>query len=343
MNRLYQITYFILLGFILVACNTISPTAVITSDSPLLPISSATATIFPTSTETAFFVTPTFQPEIAAEVATLDAIVTEIPDLRKYYDRFCITHGNCAYVSNLGLSPNKKWAVFFNILNGSAGLSIVDANDNKKQWDISYFDITGDGGGTVKIEHWSSDGHYSYVSPQTEASGGLFWFWRDYIQLIRIDLEDGTWVDTKMGSSYSFSPDENLIAYRHGQALVIHELQSGDERLFKIPTEYVAFGRFEWSQDSKQIIFVSSTVEELDSDEGKPNGFTLFLLDLEKMKAQVILEKDKRYLYPVEWQTPNIILLESLYKVDSNGYLQYNGEQYKLNLGSKEITKSESP
>ena len=61
------------------------------------------------------------------------------------------------------------------------------------------------------------------------------------------------------------------------------------------------------------------------------------------MDVQVIIDKDERYLYPVEWKTPKMILLESLYKVDSNGYLHYNGEQYKLDLASNEILKNESP
>ena len=95
-----------------------------------------------------------------------------------------------------------------------------------------------------------------------------------------------------------------------------------------------------------ETIVVSSSVKELLTDEGKPNGFTLFLLDTSSMKAQVILEKDERYLYPLEWQTSGIILLESLYKVTSNGDLEYNGEsgeRYKIDLNTNEISNYESP
>jgi Tol biopolymer transport system component len=273
------------LGFAIAACSAVAPTeAANISNTASTPNPTRTAKILPTSTETALSVieeTPTFQPEILAEVATLDAIVTDIPELENFYDRFCITHGNCAYVSDLGLSPNKKWAVFFTI-NDSAGLSVVNV-DNKKQWNISYYDITGTYGGTVRIEHWSHDGHYLYVSPQTEASGGLFWFWRDYIQLIRINLDDGTWMDTNMGSAFSFSPDDRFIAYRHEQNVIIHELQTGQQRTFTVPSEYGAFGRFVWSPDGKQIIFIGSSVDELESDElsDQANGFTLFYWILE--------------------------------------------------------------
>lgn len=347
MTCLYQIAFFVLIGFTLLACNAVSPiNTVYSPNAPLKTHTSfVTATIFPTSTETVIFETPTFQPEIAAEVATLDAIVTDLPELRKFYDRFCITHGNCAFVPNLGLSPNGKWAVFFTVTD-SAGLSIVNVNNNK-QWHISYHDITGTYGGdaTVVIEHWSQDGNYLYVSPRTAGSGGLGYFWRSETQLIQLDLTDGTWRNTNMGSAFSFSPDDNFIAYRREQNVVIHEFQTSQEKIFTVPLEYGAFGRFVWSQDNKQIMFIGSSVEELEAvaltDDMK--GFTLFLLDTEKMDVQVFLNKDERYLYPLEWKTPKIILLESLYKVDSNGYLHYNGEQYKLDLASNEILKNESP
>lgn len=346
MNRLYQITFFILLGFIVVACNTISPTKTVNSPTaPLTPITSVTATIFPTSTETVFFRTPTFQPEIAAEVATLDAIVTDIPELGDFYDRFCITHSNCAFVPDLGLSPNGEWAVFFTSID-SAGLSIVNIN-SKKQWNISYHDITGIYGGdaTVVIEHWSQDGRYLYVSPRTAGSGGLGYFWRSETQLIQLDLTDGTWLNTNMGSAFSFSPDDKFIAYKRGENAVIHEFQTGQERIFPVPPEYGAFGRFVWSQDSKQILFVGSSVEELEavilSDDQK--GFTLFLLNVDNMKVKVIVEKDERYLYPLEWQAPNKVLLKSLYQVNSDGALFYNdNDKYQLDLETKEIAKYET-
>lgn len=345
-----RIACFIFLGTVTVACNTVSVTKVLDiSATPVFtetprtsstPFPSVTARISPTITET----TPPSPPEILAEVATLDAIVTEKPELKDFYDRFCITHGNCAYVPNLGLSPNGDWAVFFSVEKGTGGLSIVNVA-SKRQWDISYYGITGESccDATVAIEHWSYDGRYLYVSPQLAGSGGLFWFWRDYIQLIRINLENGTWVDTKMGAAYSFSPNDKFIAFRRGQNVVIHEFQTANEQIFSVPDEYVAFGRFVWSPNSKNIMFIGSSEKELLSDEGKPNGFTLFLLNTENMKAQSILEKDERYLYPLEWQAPKVILLESLYKIDSNGYLENSGERYKLDLSTNELSKLESP
>jgi hypothetical protein len=348
-------------GFVVVACNTVSATNItVIPNTPsmipkttITPVPSIMVKISPTITETPFppiQVTQTFQPEILAEVATLDAIVSEKPELRDFYDRFCITHGNCAYVSGLGLSPNKKWAVFFTTEKGTGGLSIINVN-KKNLWTISYRDITGFDSEygcdcTVAIEHWSHDGRYLYVSPRIASSGGEEWFWRSEIQLIRINLDNGTWVNTKMGSSFSFSPNDEFIAFRREKNLMIHEFQTGEERIFTLPIDYTVLGRFTWSSDSKQIIFVCSSMDELLSDDlpQKPSGFTLFLLNMDSMQVQTILEKDERYLYPIEWLTPNSVLLGSLYKVTSDGnHLESNNEQYELDLETNSISKYGSP
>jgi hypothetical protein len=307
-----KIAICIFVSIIAVACNRASvSTMTVVSTTPELTDTPSLVSATPPTIEA----TPTIPPATLSVVSTIEAIVSEKPQLEKFID-------------------------------GTAGLTVVNV-DSKKQWDISYYDLTGTYGGdvTVQVEHWSHDGRYLYVSPQMAGSGGLFWFWRDYIQLIRINLEDGTWIDTNMGSAFSFSEDDRFIAYRREQNVVIYELQTGQEQTFTVPSEYGAFGRFVWSQDGKQLIFIGSSVDELESDElsDQANGFTLFLLDTGSMKAQVIIEKDERYLYPLEWQAPNIVLLESLYRVASDGTLHHNGEKYQLDLGTNDISKSESP
>lgn len=356
------IACFAFLGFVTTACNTFSatnatdipttPQMTRTTQVITTPVPSITAKISPTITETLsllFEGTPTFQPELLAELATLDAIVSEKPELKEFYDRYrlCIT-GICGD-SALGLSPNKKWAVFFTTEKGTGGLSIVNV-DTKNLWIISYHDITGFDSEygcdcTVEIEHWSHDGHYLYVSPQVAFSGGEGWFWRSEAQLIRMNLENGTWVNTRMGSSFSFSPNDKYIAFRRDNNLVIHEFQTGNERIFTLRTDCTVLGRPTWSPDSKQIIFVCSSVDEPLSDDllEKPSGFTLLLLEAEDMQVQTILDKDERYLYPIEWLTSNSVLLGSLYKVAPEGNLEFYNEQYRLDLGTNNISKYEPP
>ena len=299
------------------------------------PKSTVSATKTPTVEST-----PVFPPEILSKVATLDAISTEKPEL--WYDKQCIIMDSGCSI----MSPNGKWAVFRSVKKGTGGLSIVNIT-SKTQWDIHYYDITGKSWDdtAVDIEHWSHDGNYLYVSPRPPGDGGEGWFWRGYIQLIRMNLKNGTWVDTKMGAAYSFSPNDRFIVYRRNQNVVIHEFQTGQEQTFTVPAEYVVFGRFTWSSDSKKIIFASSSAEELLSDAllEKPNGFTLFLLNSDGMQVQTILKNDERYLYPIEWITPTSVLLGSLYKVLPDGNLDTNNEQFILNLLTYSISKYGTP
>jgi hypothetical protein len=244
-----------------VADISITPNSTRTPESISTPFPAITVTAktVPTVTDVSAStveLTSTIQPEKLAEVATIEAIITEKPELGEFYSRFCIINGYSCYASSsVGLSPNKEWAIFF-VASESGGLSIVNVN-TQKQWNIYYHEIKGYGCDcTVQVEHWSQDGHYLYVSPQMGGDGGMFWFWRDYIQLIRINLDNGTWVDTNMGASHSFSPNDKYIAYRRGQNVVVHDFQTGNEQTFSVPAEYVAFGRFVWSPDSKNIMFV---------------------------------------------------------------------------------------
>ena len=352
------ILWLILFTFPLSGCfasdtSTLAPSVVVPT--PLLtithhppntatPYPSIIVRLRPTALETS---TPTFDatsmipPETWAKIATLDAIDTERPELT--YDKICIlmTVDGCSVIS-----PNGQWAVFRGHQKGSGGLSIINML-NKKRWDISYYDITGNSWDdtAVDVEHWSRDGRYLYVSPRPVGDGGEGWFWRDYIQLVRLNLENGTWVDTKMGAAHSFSPNDRYIIYRRGQSVVIREFQTGTEHIFKIPEEYTAFGRFTWSSDSKQIIFVGTEVDELLSDalSKEPSGFSLFLIDLEGGEVKTILEKDERYLYPLEWLTPNIVLMKSLYTIESDGNLSPNNEPYTMDLETKAVSEYEYP
>lgn len=331
MHRHKSINTFIFLLIILMGCNTIpTPTATVIS----LP--TLTRTPFPTEINT-----PTIEPTITIPpgtliaVSTMDALVTAKPELGKYYSHDCMLYSFYCNGPKFGLSPNGQWAVYFST-NKTGGLSIVNVS-TKVQWDIYFNDITGFSGPDlyVYIAHWSKDGRYLYVTPSQVGEGGFADFWRDWEKLIRINLDNGTWVDTKMGSAFSFSPNERFIAYRLGQELAVFEFQSGELRSFSVPVEYKSFGSFVWSPDSKKIMFIGS-INDL-NEEDPPNGFTLFLLNVEDMTAKTVLEKDKRYLYPVEWRTNNIVLLESFF--DENFLI--TREKYKINLETNEVTKGE--
>jgi hypothetical protein len=322
-------------AIIFAACNVISENI---SSIPSASVNASTITTTPESIRTSsltstatpnFRSSPTIPPETLVALATMDALVTNEPDLAKYYSWDCMIYA--CYSTGLGLSPNGNWAVFYN---GEeyGGLSIVEV-EGTKRWDINYFDIASCPCGPstgVYVEHWSQDGKYFYASPQDGSEGGLEDFWRSKTELWRLDLEIGDIINANMGPAFSFSPDDSSIVYRNGQEIVIHEFQTGQAVKFNVPYKYKSFGRFVWSPDQKNIAFIVS--DDLSFN------FSLLILNLEQMNAKLILDEDERSLYPAAWQTEEIILLQGLFDVNYD-YADLRDGGYQLNLQTNEITE----
>jgi hypothetical protein len=326
-NRIVALMF---LATIFVGCNEILKSTVTAIPSPMR---TRTLSLIETTTP-AIEPTVTIPAGTLIALSTMDAIVTAKPELGEFYSHDCLIYSMCL-VPGFGLSPNGQWAVYFSF-HETGGLSIVNVN-TKVEWNIYFNEIKGFSvpDSYVYIARWSKDGKYLYVTPSQVGEGGFAYFWRDWEKLIRINLDNGTWVDTKMGSAFSFSPNERFISYRLGQEIVVYEFQTRVSRKFSVPTEYKAFGRFVWSHDSERILFIGS-INDLDQEE-RPKGFTLFLLNIDDMTVKTILEKDERYLYPLEWETNNLVLLKSLF--DDN--LSISGRKYKINLETNEVAMIE--
>jgi hypothetical protein len=299
--------------------KTILPSLPPNSSSPSTPTPTERATITPTrtpnpsatSTEAPYY-TPTIPRETLAALATLDSLVTQIPSLGEFYswDRILYPH----YTSGLGLSPNGLWAAFFSARD-SGGLKIVSV-DGTKLWEVYYSELSGMtcpcGDALVEIDHWSADGKYIYLNPDMRGDGGLDWVWRKEAHLIRLDLFSGYWIDTQMGNSYSFSPDDHFIAYRSESGIHIHNLSTGQESVFSVSAEFIDFGRFVFSPDSSRIVYIAAK-DLLPEEVGEP-GLTVFLLDLKEGVVEILFEDDTRYLYPIAWPEQSFIIFETLYE-----------------------------
>jgi hypothetical protein len=293
-----------------------------------------TNTLTPTATRERYL-TPTIPIATLSILQTLDAHVTQNPDLGEFYEmmRECMIYACNA--DRLGLSPNGIWAAFFTVNEkypDDGGLIITNL-DEEKRWYIYNSDFTGytlGGARSVRVEHWSLDGKYVYLSPQFEDSGGYDWFWVNVRKLIRFNLETGSWADTKMDLAFSFSPDDRYIAYRGIDGVHIYEIKTGNEQVFPVLSNNFDFGKFTWSPDGKRLIFVVS-FEDLNNFQEK--GFTSYLIDLRRDTIRAIFKNDLRYIYPVLWSEPNIVEFDSL----------FGGQQYILDLETNEIKpKSQS-
>ena len=299
------------------------------------PLPFCVTPVTPRPTDTPYF-TPTFPAATLAALATLDAVVTQHPEVGEYYSWSCVVY--VCYTSGLGLSPNGEWAVFWGVKGSGGGLKIIRL-DGEKLWEVYVYDLLGidedfTGAGSVWPAHWSRDGHYFYVIPRLEGDGGDFGFWRKGEKLIQLDLLTGQWIDTKMGSAFSFSPDDKYLAYRGQDGVHIHNLQTGVERKFTLPSDIKKFGHFTWSPDSDRIAFIAYPSEnDLYDLGGNQFGFTGFLLNVKTGLLTTIFENDMRFIYPVEWTEPGYILFKEL-----KGW-----QLYMLDLRTNEFKPADPP
>jgi hypothetical protein len=62
--------------------------------------------------------------------------------------------------------------------------------------------------------------------------------------------------------------------------------------------------------------------EELSMRDHK-EGFTAYLVDLDKNTLQLVYKNDTRYIFPVYWDEPNIITLEGLFENENRRFILY--------------------
>lgn len=229
-------------------------------------------------------------------------------------------------------SPFGHWAAFSTIVNGDEGIILVEINGNKK-WTVSFYDLYGkfhDRLGYVGVDHWSWDNRRIYLIAQVYRDGNPYFRWFSTGDaLIRFNMEDGSWVDMNIGNSWSFSGDERYLVYSADDGAHLRTMVDGSEFVIRLPEKFTEFGRFVWSQESKQFAF---TATHGNWSEGE-TGFTVFLFDTNTLSLTTLLEDDLRFLYPVEWTDSGKI---TFHELDTEGVYSYD-------LTTNEIVPAPSP
>ncbi|MBN2500979.1 MAG: hypothetical protein JXB38_09405 [Anaerolineales bacterium] len=292
-----------------------------TNEDVAIAVRTNTPTRGPTRTP---YPTATIPQQTLAARATLGALIAQNPDLEQLNWAGCST-GNC-------YMPEGLWAAFLiRTEDWVHGIKII-STDGTKQWEVYFTDLSDQpcpcAESYVGIKHWSHDGKYVYIYPINAGSGGDILLWRDLSTLFRFDLETGQWRDTHISQAASFSPNDRYIVYRSESNVYVYEFKTGQERVFPVSSEFVDFGRFEWSPDSSKIIFVA-TREWVEYP--VQTGFTGYIIDLTDDSVSVIFKDDLRFLYPYYWKEQNQIILENI----------YDGYRFQLDLKTNEITPME--
>lgn len=231
------------------------------------------------------------------------------------------------------LSPDGNWlavACSTSDFSKFSGARIIKL-DGTVLWDVSYHDYYGiyqeDGfssGGRFEVVHWSKDGYYVYLVPDfccVDSPQDVFFnYFQNTLALYRLDLRTGKLTatlqpvknDVFSGYYVSISPTDQYLTYivsSNPRDVHVSNLQTGDTFTITIDKQYIASGRFSWSQDSNQAIFIALK-SGWGSETPVSNGVSYFLLDLKMRTSNRLF--DQQDIYNVSWTADRNIILNDV-------------------------------
>lgn len=325
MKTAKRITVNLFLTFALISCMNQQGNDTTIPAVSIDRIQSITPTPHPASTPS-----PTLPPLPTVPVSTLNAIATldvvkgelteQRPELENY-KAFCYP----SYCYGADISPNGQYIIFTN--GNKIELFKINGQQVGEYSFYDYFDYSQDlGDGNTSITHWSKDGNYVYISTFSGDSGYEPYFGYKS-SLVRMNLENGTWKDTGISGVISFSPNDRYVAYSTNHSEIrVRDLLNGKEKIYFSADEYLYFGHFVWSSESKKVVFVASP-EDWDMPNGK---FALYTIDLESNVISNLYETPFPFYYPINWSEPN--------KVTLNNYREFGEWALDLSVNPPQIT-----
>ncbi len=260
------------------------------------------------------------------------------------------------------ISPDGKWLVVACDPNDPSkfnGAKVVKLDDSAI-WEVSFYDSYGvfqknelppDGikEGQMGVTHWTKDGNYVYLHPYfccADAPEYLFFnYFNNALALYRLDLRTGKITPTLQpytdnifaGYYVSFSPTDEYLTYVASDSprdVHVYNLQTGDVFTVTVDKQYIASGKFSWSQDGNKAIFMAVKSGWSDWETSVSNGISYFLLDL-KMQSSLHLF-DQQDMYRVGWTSDGNIILHNTSGKDD---LLYNFQNNRFAV----VTSTPSP
>lgn len=234
-------------------------------------------------------------------------------------------------ISVLETSSDGMWTVSYITTEHSDGL-LFTRQDTNVEWVVDYYTLygsphgSGKGTGALDFLFWSDDGIFAYIVPVPEWDGPGLWFGYG-ATLIRLNMQNGSWEDLNVGSSWSMY--ENLVLFSADDGVCLRDMTTDAETLYKIPEKYEDFGRYVWSPDGSRAVFTASYGDWYEGE----NGFSVIMIDFTDDSVTILLEDDLRFLYPTEWESENQILL-TMYEQD---------EYFHFDLTTKKISAAPTP
>jgi hypothetical protein len=262
--------------------------------------------VYPTETKTLLVPSPTYTSTFTPTVAkaeTLEALATRWAPKR---------------VDDCLLDPDPYWSLPYNPNGISTDIWIIeyclDTNthlhytrvikrDGSISWIVpfeiyrslqDYYDF-------MTLSFLSEDGKYAYFEPVWCCADGPGLVFINGWALYRLDLDNGVLFEVLPPSSYSWalSHDKKSLIYFDflvDQLFILDLPTMGKIQVPSIEEDYNT-GFFNWSPDSKKVIFVRAGGDDW-WEEDSEIGFSLLLLDVDTMKITVLIENDERFYRP---------------------------------------------
>lgn len=363
MKRLVYIVTSIAL--LLSGCTSATEIPVPTSTNAIIPSEDSTNTPSPTATKAS--TGTSIVPTITIPVSSTPIPVTTVPppgfsSLLTAQVSWSVCDGAGEPHYEKDLSPNGEWLAVVcepKDLLKFIGTKIVSLDGNVI-WDVSFYDTYGvfqkkafppDGirKGRMSVVHWTKDGNYAYLVPYfccvDEPENIFFNYFQNTWALYRLDLRTGKITATlppfsngfTSGYNASISPADKYLIYvisNSPRDIHISNLQTGDIFTINVDKQYVAGGRFSWSQDGNKAVYMAVRSGWSYGNASIENGVSYFLLDLKTQSSIHLFDKQDRHR--VSWtQDGNIIL----HNASGKDALFYNLQDNKFTV----VTSTPTP
>jgi WD40-like Beta Propeller Repeat len=324
------------------SATTARPSFPIASSQGLLPFATPSPFLVLTSTTTPNLSSATWLPSASTPTSSQTRNPTRTSTPEYWSTRDVIRATEQAIIPNCGLavgdthSPDGKWVAVGCINNFTA---VYNLEDSSILWvvgfgqDLGLYNPELEFFGQIRIEFWSLDSRYVYLTPFHSGGEGGCPAYLDGVALLRLDVITGEVTFTIRPEQYpsfyniSFSPDGTQLAYfrtwLEHPILNIQNLTTGEERHIPLGERFDEAGDVIWSPDKSRIAFSARTgylCSEMVS--------YLVIMDMDDLDQTILLEAPFRTIKPLNWtEDENIIF--------AWGYQDYYGS---INVNTGVIT-----
>lgn len=227
----------------------------------------------------------------------------------------------------ISISPDKNWKII--------GITDWDAEaiirqDGKIRWELDHKPEKYNWSEWSYIFYrWSKESNFVYLSIQLPIDGFLPFYQGAGLYLFNLSDGNMTEILPPDLSTFSLSPDENLIIYtsysNSSLLLKIRNIKNESEKELSL-NDYDNAGRFIWAPDQTQIVFSISK-----GSDWTDWNVSLALANLQDLSSTIIYDNQQQSLRPEKWLNNTEIVVSS------------NENFYIFNLITKELRPFVTP